>query len=699
MSGVISKRQQARNEKQLQELVQTQAGNNICADCYARNPAWASWSLGVFLCMRCATIHRKLGTHISKVKSLSMDSWSNEQVDNMRKVGNVASNRIYNPDNKKAPVPIDADEADSAMERFIRQKYMHNVAAQTSKPRSPISDEGTPPPPPPKNSKFGFRAAFSRSKNVLDKSPSGYAPASPPLTNKPSKVFGATVDYEAPDDMEKKLAKLRDMGFQNDQRNSIVLKGVSGNVERAVEALVRLGEGDRPPPAPPKEKTLRATRSLTPMMPNSAGLTGGLSVIKRSETDRPTTSSTTSTNPFDMLNRAQPQTAHSTGSLQNTNPYTAPTNPYGFLSAQASPIDQAFQNLTISRQQTGASLHGTGFSVPMPPLPQTYGHSAPASPQPQHGFGPSNNASSPVHVQQSSLQPQSTAYNPYFSQPGPAMPQHQYQPQFAAQNGMTMNINQMGGQMASNPFLRSPTRVASPPPLGQISETATFSTSPLPLASPGTNPFFAAQPSMPSQQQQQQYMQLQQHVQYIQPQQHVQYMQPQQHVYQQQPQQQQQQSQPQPQQQQQQQFAQQPFQQQVFQQQQMLQPQQTHQQQFAPRHDKASIMALYGQSPKPQLQSQAQSIPENQAVNAFAAPTMPVTTQQPRSASQPLPGTNPFAASMQPAPAPTAAAATDAYKTGRQISRESMNLGLDMAWTNNGRHSPDAFASLSARHV
>ena len=37
--------------------------------------------LGIFLCMRCASLHRKLGTHISKVKSLSMDSWSNEQVD------------------------------------------------------------------------------------------------------------------------------------------------------------------------------------------------------------------------------------------------------------------------------------------------------------------------------------------------------------------------------------------------------------------------------------------------------------------------------------------------------------------------------------------------------------------------------------------------------------------------------------------
>ena len=37
--------------------------------------------LGIFLCMRCAALHRKLGTHISKVKSLSMDSWSNDQVE------------------------------------------------------------------------------------------------------------------------------------------------------------------------------------------------------------------------------------------------------------------------------------------------------------------------------------------------------------------------------------------------------------------------------------------------------------------------------------------------------------------------------------------------------------------------------------------------------------------------------------------
>ncbi len=619
---------------------------------------------------------------------------------NMRKVGNVASNQIYNPGNKKPPVPIDADEADSAMERFIREKYIHNVADQSSKPRSPISDEGTPPPLPPKNSKFGFRAAFSRSRTMSDKSLNAYTPSSPPLTNKPSKLFGATVDYDAPDETDKKLAKLRDMGFQNSQRNSIVLKGVSGDMDRAVEALVRLGEGDGPPPAPPKEKTLRATRSLTPMMPNSSGYTGGLNVVKRSETDRPTSSSTTSTNPFDMLNRAQPQTAHSTGSLQSTNPYNAPTNPFGHMSAQSSPIDQAFQNLTISGQQTGVSPNGTGFSLPMPPRPQIYGHSAPASPQPQQGLGLSNNAGYSFNTQQNSLQPQPTGYNPYFSQPVNAM-QQQQQPQYPAQHGIALNTNYMGGQIASNPYVRSPTRIASPPPLAQISETATFSTSPMPLASP-TNPFFTGQPNMPSpgiQQQQQQYMQPQPQQQYMQPQQQMyqpqqQNMQQQQQMYQQQQQMYQQQPQQQTQQ-----FAQQPQQQQGFQPQQMYQPQQTYQQYYAPRHDKASIMALYGQSPKPQLQAQAQSIPENQAVDAFAAPNMAAGFQQPRSVSQPLPGTNPFAASMQQASTATAAGSVDAYKTGRQVSRESMNLGMDMAWTNNGRHSPDAFASLSARHV
>lgn len=45
------------------------------------DPRWASYSLGVFLCIRCAGIHRKMGTHISKIKSITMDQWTVEQID------------------------------------------------------------------------------------------------------------------------------------------------------------------------------------------------------------------------------------------------------------------------------------------------------------------------------------------------------------------------------------------------------------------------------------------------------------------------------------------------------------------------------------------------------------------------------------------------------------------------------------------
>ncbi|KAF7516352.1 hypothetical protein G7054_g14198 [Neopestalotiopsis clavispora] len=152
--------------------------------------------LGVFLCMRCAAIHRKLGTHISKVKSLSMDGWTNEQVESMKKVGNNASNKIYNPDNKQPPVPVDADEADSAMERFIRAKYVTKTASANGNGRSrrsAESDEGVPPPPPPKTGGFFKKTSSTFPLSFRSKKSSSHQFEEHPkeLRNKPSKVFGA----------------------------------------------------------------------------------------------------------------------------------------------------------------------------------------------------------------------------------------------------------------------------------------------------------------------------------------------------------------------------------------------------------------------------------------------------------------------------------------------------------------------------
>lgn len=39
------------------------------------DPEWASLNLGVLMCIECSGVHRNLGSHISKVRSLGLDEW------------------------------------------------------------------------------------------------------------------------------------------------------------------------------------------------------------------------------------------------------------------------------------------------------------------------------------------------------------------------------------------------------------------------------------------------------------------------------------------------------------------------------------------------------------------------------------------------------------------------------------------------
>ena len=83
----------AQNQATLKSLVKLES-NKSCADCKRnKHPRWASWNLGIFVCIRCSGIHRGMGTHISRVKSVDLDSWTDEQLQSMLRWGNTRANK------------------------------------------------------------------------------------------------------------------------------------------------------------------------------------------------------------------------------------------------------------------------------------------------------------------------------------------------------------------------------------------------------------------------------------------------------------------------------------------------------------------------------------------------------------------------------------------------------------------------------
>mmetsp|Transcript_24356 Transcript_24356/g.57726 ORF Transcript_24356/g.57726 Transcript_24356/m.57726 type:complete len:494 (+) Transcript_24356:74-1555(+) len=69
-------------------IVAKEAANSRCFDCGASDHEWASVSFGIFLCITCAGHHRQLGTHISRIRSCKMDSWTERQINIFNSGGN-----------------------------------------------------------------------------------------------------------------------------------------------------------------------------------------------------------------------------------------------------------------------------------------------------------------------------------------------------------------------------------------------------------------------------------------------------------------------------------------------------------------------------------------------------------------------------------------------------------------------------------
>ncbi|XP_012517553.1 PREDICTED: arf-GAP with GTPase, ANK repeat and PH domain-containing protein 3 isoform X1 [Propithecus coquereli] len=104
------------------QAVRTVRGNSFCIDCDAPNPDWASLNLGALMCIECSGIHRHLGAHLSRVRSLDLDDWPPELLAVMTAMGNALANSVWEGalDGYAKPGPEACREE---KERWIRAKY------------------------------------------------------------------------------------------------------------------------------------------------------------------------------------------------------------------------------------------------------------------------------------------------------------------------------------------------------------------------------------------------------------------------------------------------------------------------------------------------------------------------------------------------------------------------------------------------
>lgn len=109
------------NDRRLEECLRLPE-NNVCCECFAKKPRWASTNLGLFICMRCAGIHRSLGTHISKVRSTTMDKWDEDMINCCERIGNTRGSFLYEHGMPSHIRPAMFDDS-ATVERFIRDKY------------------------------------------------------------------------------------------------------------------------------------------------------------------------------------------------------------------------------------------------------------------------------------------------------------------------------------------------------------------------------------------------------------------------------------------------------------------------------------------------------------------------------------------------------------------------------------------------
>ncbi|KAI1338547.1 centaurin beta [Xylariaceae sp. FL0016] len=133
-------------DKLLQSLRDNDQGNCWCADCGGGSKVeWVSINLAIILCIECSGIHRSLGTHISKVRSLTLDikSFTPDIIELLLLVGNRVSNMVWearlDPGLKPSPQATREQRLRFITAKYVEKAFVEPISATLS--RYPTPDD------------------------------------------------------------------------------------------------------------------------------------------------------------------------------------------------------------------------------------------------------------------------------------------------------------------------------------------------------------------------------------------------------------------------------------------------------------------------------------------------------------------------------------------------------------------------------
>ncbi|XP_052331315.1 arf-GAP with coiled-coil, ANK repeat and PH domain-containing protein 2-like isoform X2 [Oncorhynchus keta] len=258
-SGGEPKERSLKGESALQRVMVI-GGNACCCDCGQPDPRWASINLGITLCIQCSGIHRSLGVHFSKVRSLTLDSWEPELLKLMCELGNGVINQIYEAGREELgamkPKPTDPRQE---IEAYIKAKYVDRrfvqrpsneelrakvVSLTKREKKLSGSTEHLPPRPPPPTPKLRPSSnASAAAKGLKARRDSLFCPDE----------LDSLFSYF---DTSAKLRSIRsaDSGIQNSAEGSREMLATNSLAEaEAAEAPPMAMPATLPPPSPCKE--------------------------------------------------------------------------------------------------------------------------------------------------------------------------------------------------------------------------------------------------------------------------------------------------------------------------------------------------------------------------------------------------------------------------------------------------------------